>query len=182
MWMNQCGGAVGEARRAAKENCTKAVAKSRRDTTRTPDGGGEGRGGRLKAAPWAQVPLGSGWRAEGGVPREGRQGAGPSETPFVTWGCQEEAGIQGGPASLGGIQRLKGHGVLVSFLIGLLGLQPKRSMRRDGPGWTRRTEEARLLRRPPAALAARGPAVILCGLLSCYRRLRLRTNDRECGA
>lgn len=53
--------------------------------------------------------------------------------------------MHGGPAPGGGVQHLKGHGVFMSFLIGLLGLQPKRSMRRDGPGWARLTKEARLL-------------------------------------
>lgn len=56
--------------------------------------------------------------------------------------------MHGGPAPGGGVQHLKGHGVFMSFLIGLLGLQPKRSMRRDGPGWARLTKEARLLWRP----------------------------------
>lgn len=111
----------------------------------------------LQGSSLGPSPSGQGVESRDSVLREGRQGVGSSETPFVTWGCQEEAGIHGGPASLGGVQRLKGQGVFVSFLIGVLGPQPKRGMRCDGPGWTRLTEEARLLWRPLTSPSRPGP-------------------------
>lgn len=44
--MNKCGGALGEARQDTMESGLKAVVKSRREMTRTPD---EGVGGERKA-------------------------------------------------------------------------------------------------------------------------------------